>query len=257
MRSRGSCPVGRARGEDDRDAVRARSPIAWRPTWSPRRHASGRSSSGNGLAYASEVALREADSAVSLVEREDLAQAIADGPPERADEVGDAIALHHLNLSGLRLTDEQLLARELPGRVLKRAIITGVLLAVATAFLLVGVIVNLVPAVATMAVSASVRAPVTKGTVRTLAAVVLFPLAWWGTAAWLSDGFWTVLLEGLGFAACGLLLIWAWDAADTLWNDVQALRHRHDARAILDQVYSSREAVVRAVELAARRSPVP
>ena len=120
-----------------------------------------------------------------------------------------------------------------------------------------GVLVNLVPAVLTMAVSASVRAPVTKGTVRTLAAVVLFPLAWWGTAAWLSDGFWTVLLEGLGFAACGVLLIWVWDAARALSNDVQALRHRHDARAILDQLPTSRDAVVRAVHLAVGHSPVP
>jgi hypothetical protein len=90
-----------------------------------------------------------------------------------------------------------------------------------------------------------------------LAAVVLFPLAWWGTAAWLSDGFWTVLLEGLGFAACGLLLFWAWDAAHALWNDVQALRHRHDARAVLDQLSTSRDAVVRAVDRAVGDSPVP
>jgi 1-acyl-sn-glycerol-3-phosphate acyltransferase len=243
-------------GEDDREAVRALTDrvAAHLIAASPRFESVFE---WQRLAYASEVALREPDRPVSLVERENLAQAIADGPPERADEVGDAIAIHHLNLSALRITDEQLLARELPGRVLKRAIVTGVLLAVAAAFLLVGVLVNLVPAAVTMAVSASVRAPVTKGTVRTLAAIVLFPLAWWGTAAWLSDGFWTVLLEGLVFAACGLLLIWAWDAAHGLWNDVQALRHRHDARAVLDQLSTSRDAVVRAVDLAVDHSPVP
>jgi hypothetical protein len=87
--------------------------------------------------------------------------------------------------------------------------------------------------------------------------VVLFPLAWWGTAAWLSDGFWTVLFEGVGFAACGLLLIWAWDAAHALWNDVEALRHRHDARAVLDQLYLSPDAVVRAVDLAVPDGAVP
>ena len=209
------------------------------------------------FAYASEVALRRPDRPVSLVEREDLAQAVADGPRERADEVGDAIAIHHLNLSAIRITDEQLLARELPGRVLKRAIRTAVLLAIAAFFALVGVLVNLVPAVLTMAVSAAIRAPITKGTVRTLVAVVLFPLAWWGTAAWLSDGFWTVLLEGFVFAACGLLLIWVWDAVLGLANDVQALRHRHDARAVLDQLHTSRDAVLRAVHLAVPHGPVP
>lgn len=202
------------------------------------------------LAYASEVALRRPDRPVSLVEREDLAQAIADAPPEGTDQVGDAIAIHHLNLSAIHITDEQLFARQLPGRVLKRAIGTGVLLAMAAFFALVGVLVNIVPAALTIAVSAAVREPITKGTVRTLAAVVLFPLAWWGTAAWLVDGFWTVLLEGAGFAACGLLLIWVWDAVVGLWNDVQALRHRHDARAILDQLDTSRDAVIRAVRLA-------
>ena len=207
------------------------------------------------LAYASEVALRRPDRPVSLVDREDLAQAIADAPSECTDHVGDAIAIHHLNLSAIRITDEQLLARELPGRVLKRAVWTGVLLAVAAVFALVGVLVNVVPAALTVASSAAVREPITKGTVRTLVAVVLFPLAWWGTAAWLVDGFWTVLLEGVVFAACGLLLIWVWDAVLGLWNDVQALRHRHDARAVLDQLHKSRDAVIRAVQLAVPDGP--
>jgi 1-acyl-sn-glycerol-3-phosphate acyltransferase len=209
------------------------------------------------LAYASEVALRRPDRPVSLVEREDLAQAIANAPSGRADQVGDAIAIHHLNLSAIHITDEQLLARELPGRVLKRAIVTGVLLTIATAFALVGVVVNLVPAVLTIAISAAVREPITKGTVRTLAAVVLFPLAWWGTAAWVSDGFWTVLAEGAVFAACGLMLIWVWDAARSLWNDIQALRHRHDARAVLDQLHASRDEVILAVRLAVPAGPKP
>jgi glycerol-3-phosphate O-acyltransferase / dihydroxyacetone phosphate acyltransferase len=246
-------PVG---GEDDHEAVRALTDqVATNLTAASPRFASV--FEWQKLAYASEVALRQPDRPVRLVDREDLAQAIADAPSERVDEVAEAIAIHHLNLSAIRITDEQLLARELPGRVLKRAIVTGVLLAIAALFLLVGVLVNLAPAVLTMAVSAAVRAPVTKGTVRTLAAAVLFPLAWWGTAAWLSDGFWAVLLEGLVFATCGLLLFWAWDAVTALWNDVQALRHRHDARAVLDQLHSSRDAVVRAVDLAVPHVPVP
>jgi hypothetical protein len=209
------------------------------------------------LAYASEVTLRRPDRPVPLAEREELAQAIAEAPPERGVAVGDAIAIHHLNLSALNLTDEQLLARELPSRALTRAIRTGVLLAVAAFFALVGVLVNLVPAALTMAVSAAVREPITKGTVRTLAAVVLFPLAWWGTAAWLFDGFWAVLLQGFGFAACGLLLIWVWDATLGLWSDVQALRHRHDARAVLDELRTSRDAVIGAVRLAVPNRRVP
>ena len=209
------------------------------------------------LAYASEVVLRRPDRPVSLVEREDLAQAIGDAPHERIEAVADAIAMHHLNLSAIHLTDEQLLARELPGRMLKRAILTVVLLAIASAFALVGVLVNLVPATLTMGVSAAVREPITKGTVRTLVAAALFPLAWWGTAAWLSDGFWTVVLEGLAFAGCGLLLIWVWDAVVSLWNDLQALRHRHDARAILDQLHASREAVISAVRLAVPHRLMP
>jgi glycerol-3-phosphate O-acyltransferase / dihydroxyacetone phosphate acyltransferase len=245
-----------AHGEDDHEAVRAltdrlaRNLIAASPrfpsvfTWAH-------------LTYAAEVALRRPDRSVSMTDRESLAQDIADAPAERADEVADAIAIHHLNLSAIRITDEQLLARELPGRVVKRVVTTSVLLAVAAFFVLVGVLVNLVPAALTMAVSAAVRAPVTKGTVRTLAAAVLFPLAWWGTAAWLLDGFWLVLLQGLVFAACGLLLIWVVDGVTGLWNDVQALRHRHDARAVLEQLHASRDAVIRAVHLAVPDGPVP
>lgn len=245
-----------AGGEDDHEAVRALTDqVAAHLVAASPRFASV--FEWQRLAYASEVALRRPDRPVSLVEREDLAQAVADGPRERADEVGEAIAIHHLNLSAIRITDEQLMARELPGRVLKRVIRTAVLLAIASFFALVGVVVNLVPAALTMAVSAAIRAPITKGTVRTLAAAVLFPIAWWGTAAWLSDGFWTVLLEGFGFAACGVLLIWVWDAVFGLANDVQALRHRHDARAVLDQLQASREGVLRAVQVAVPHGPVP
>jgi 1-acyl-sn-glycerol-3-phosphate acyltransferase len=252
----GLVPGRPAGGEDDHDAVHAltddlaerlvkasprfRSLFEWRA-----------------LAYAAEVALRRPDQKVPLVEREDLAQSIADGPPGLADEVGDAIATHHLNLSAMNLTDEQLLARELPARVLVRVLKTGILLTVAALFAFVGVLVNLAPAALTMAVSHSVREPVTKGTVRTLAALVLFPLFWWGTAAYFSDGFWLVLLQGLAFAACGVLLIWVWDAVTGLWNDLQAWRHRHDARAVLDQLHASRDAVVRSVHLAVPDGPVP
>jgi hypothetical protein len=207
------------------------------------------------LAYASEVALRRPDRPVSLAAREGLAQAIAESSPDSGVAVGDAIANHHLNLSAINVTDEQLLARELPARVLTRAIRTGVLLAIAAFFALVGVVVNLVPVGLTIAVSAAVREPITKGTVRTLAAVVLFPLAWWGTAAWLFDG-WAAVLQGFVFAACGVLLIWVWDATLGLGSDVQALRHRHDARAVLDQLHASRDAVIDAVRLAVPQSRV-
>jgi hypothetical protein len=59
------------------------------------------------------------------------------------------------------------------------------------------------------------------------------------------------------FAACGVLLIWVWDAVVGLWTDVQAVRHRHDARGILDQLEGSRDAVIRAVHLAVPDGPVP
>lgn len=245
-----------AGGEDDHEAVDAlTAEVAARLVAASPRFASV--FEWQRLAYAAEVALRKPDQAVPLVEREDLAQSIAEADPAHKDDVAEAIAIHHLNLSAVAITDEQLLARELSSRVVRRAVKTGILLSVAAVFALVGVIVNLAPAALTMAVSHSVRAPVTKGTVRTLAAVVLFPLAWWGTAAYLFDGFWLVLAQGLVFAACGVLLIWVWDAAVALWNDVQAFRHRHDARALLDQLEASRGAVVRAVHLAVPDGPVP
>jgi glycerol-3-phosphate O-acyltransferase / dihydroxyacetone phosphate acyltransferase len=245
-----------AGGEDDHDAVDAlTAQLAARLIASAPRFASV--FEWQRLAYASEVALRKPDQEVPLVDREELAQAIAEGDPDRKDEVADAIAIHHLNLSAIAITDEQLMARELSGRVVRRLVKTGILLVVASLFAIVGVLVNLAPAALTMAVSHAVRAPVTKGTVRTLAAVVLFPLAWWGTAAYLFDGFWLVLVQGLVFAASGVLLIWVWDAVVGLWNDVQAFRHRHDARALLDQLEASRGAVVRAVHLAVPDGPVP
>jgi 1-acyl-sn-glycerol-3-phosphate acyltransferase len=245
-----------ADGEDDHEAVRALTDlVAARLIAAAPRFRSV--FEWQRLAYASEVALRRPDHAVSLVEREGLAQDIAGSSDEHIDEVSDAIAIHHLNLSAIAITDEQLMARELTGRTVKHLVKTAILLAFAAFFALVGVLVNLAPAALTMAASSSVRAPVTKGTVRTLVAAVVFPLFWWGTAMYLFDGFWLVLIQGLLFAACGVLLIWVWDAVVGLWNDVQALRHRHDARAILDQLQSSRDAVVRAVHLAVPDGPVP
>ena len=234
-------------GEDDHAAVRAltdriRTELG---AVSPRYVSVGEH---HALRLAAEVAVRPpGGESVPMAESETLAQRLADGPAADRARVVDAVARYHLELSALRLDDRGFVARRQPRRLLTGLVRTGVLVALASLFALVGVAVNAVPALAVVAAGRSVRVPVTKGTVRILVAAVAFPLAWFGVAALLVDGVGRIVLVGAGFAVAGLLYVWTAESVAAVVHGWRAWQRRTEARGVLEPVVEQRRAVVEAV----------
>jgi hypothetical protein len=163
------------------------------------------------LDLAAGVALRHAGDrraqAAGLDAREDLASRLGRLPgPERTDLVR-AVADYHLDLRLLGVSDEDLVADRRRGRLVLRFVLR---LAAAVALALIALpslLVNLPPYLVVRSASRRVAAPVTKGTVRLLVAIVVFPLTW-GIAAWLMVGFgWDWFVFVVGYALAGFVAV--------------------------------------------------
>ncbi len=178
--------LGRPVSIDDRDAVHAlteRIGVAISdvsPDYESRLEAGG-------LGRAAEVALRDPDDRrqrpVPLADRERLARQLARLDDDLRQDVIDKVARYELALDLVGVADPAITplptTRHLLGRLLRVAI-PMVLLA---PFAIAGVFVNTVPALIVALAGRSVTAPVTKGTVRVLVGIVVFPLAWLALAA--------------------------------------------------------------------------
>jgi 1-acyl-sn-glycerol-3-phosphate acyltransferase len=134
------------------------------------------------LSRAAEVALRT-DAArplttVELAPREELARRLGAAPAPERGRVTDALARYQLSLDLSKVTDEELepppRPRDLLGRLVRLLIGGVVLLPLAVA----GVVVNVIPALAVAVAGGVIREPVTKGTVRLLVGLIVFPLTW-------------------------------------------------------------------------------
>ena len=137
---------------------------------------------GAGLATAAEITLREdverPRQPVPLARREALAARLADLPSGQRDEVLDQVGRYSLALNGLHLDDEQLVPRLTTRAVLRRVILLLLAVVVLAPFAVAGVLINAVPTVIVAVAGLAVRTPVTKGTVRLLVGLVVFPLTW-------------------------------------------------------------------------------
>lgn len=106
----------------------------------------------------------------------------------RVDDVRRAalvalVARYHMLLGFVRLDDADVARRRVLGPLVRRLVVLGALGVVLTPFAVAGLFANLVPAVLVLIAGLVVKAPVSKGTVRLLVAVVAFP-AWWAFWAW-------------------------------------------------------------------------
>jgi 1-acyl-sn-glycerol-3-phosphate acyltransferase len=231
------------------------------------------------LGQAAEISLRDTAGRtagrVPMADRERLARELADRPAADQADLIDRTARYHLALALARVSDRAVspvpTARALVRRVVKEVVIAVVLFP----FALAGVMINLIPAVIVSLAGQSIAVPVTKGTVRVLTALVVFPLTWWAIAAfdvgagWISavltavtfplspvvdvlvearSGFWGSLLVFvsaplLGLAAVHLLERWR-DLVDA-WLDWRTVV---DRRGQLADVMALRAEVVAAVE---------
>lgn len=239
------------------------------------------------LSRAAEIALRDdADrplTTVALAPREALARQLAAAPPDRREQVVDAVARYQLSLDVSQVSDEEIepppRTRDLAGR-LARLIVGGIVLA---PLAIAGILVNAIPALVVAVAGSAVRVPVSKGTVRLLVGFVAFPATWimvgvfdvgghevadaliWATLplsplmAWLFDGrggigpsvLLFVAAPLLGFVAVFLFELWtsllrAWRAWVVVVNRRARLAELRTDRAAVVAEITATAAVVEA-----------
>lgn len=95
----------------------------------------------------------------------------------------DLVARYRMLLGFVRLDDADVARRGVLGPLVRRLVVLAVLGVVLTPFAVAGLFANLLPAILVLAAGLVVKAPVSKGTVRLLVAVVTFP-AMWAVWAW-------------------------------------------------------------------------
>ena len=101
-------------------------------------------------------------------------------------ELVSLVARYQMLLGFVGLEDEDLVHRVGLKTLARRLVVLGVLLVVLAPVALAGLFANLIPVVLVLIAGLTVKAPVTKGTVRLLVAVVAFPAMWLALA--ITDG---------------------------------------------------------------------
>ncbi len=203
------------------------------------------------LEYAAEVALRTRKvPEPRLVERARLAHRLGRAPEDAQQAVRAALGRYHLTLSFARLHD-----RDVAAAVTVQHLLWSVGLTAAAAFLLApivaaGVTVNLLPFLAVAAAGQLVMSPVSKGTVRTLVAVVAFPVAWYVAALPIVEEWWLRVLVAIGYGIAGYIALILAEYVILAVRRAVAWRTRQEARARLADLATRRAEVIAAVESA-------
>ena len=196
--------------------------------------------------------LRDPEEIVSLAGRERLAQAIADAPERARRSVLDALGTYQVQLDLLRLRDEHLVPRVHATWLLRKVVGLALYLAVLGVIVVTGIAVNLLPTALTAMAGRRPRAPVTKGTVRVLTALIVFPLTW-AMLAILAPvtGWLPTLAVFLVCPVAGAVAVGGLERAIALvraWLGWLGLRN---ARELLDHVAQARHRVCEQVDIAA------
>jgi glycerol-3-phosphate O-acyltransferase / dihydroxyacetone phosphate acyltransferase len=152
----------------------------------------------------------------SLEARYDLARELGRAPAGTQGAVAAAVGRYTTVLSGLRLTDTDVVSPTRPGRLLRSAIWVAVLVVLLGGVVTATALVNAAPAALVAAVSMFVRTPVTKGTVRVLVGLVAFPAAWITAAVLTAPDVWTGMVVVVLAAFGALAAIWLVERAITL-----------------------------------------
>lgn len=99
-------------------------------------------------------------------------------PDERRSALVDLVARYKMLLGFVDLDDADVARRDVLGVVARRVAVLAVLGVVLAPFAVAGLFANLVPALLVLLAGLTVRAPVSKGTIRLLVALVAFPAMW-------------------------------------------------------------------------------
>lgn len=161
------------------------------------------------LELAAQVALSsEDDPDPSLEERYELARRLGRATAGQQDAIRRDIGRYTTILTGLRLTDADIISPTNPSRLLRSALGIAVLVALLGSLVAATAIVNIWPAALVALASLLVTTPVSKGTVRVLVGLVAFPTAWITAGVLSTDGFVPVTAVVLTAAIGALAAIW-------------------------------------------------
>ena len=186
----------------------------------------------------------------SLEARAELARRLGRAEPDEQAAVRRDVGRYFTTLSGLALTDADVVAPTNPQRLLRSAFWIAVLVVVLGSVVAATFFVNVWPAALVMLVSLLVKTPVSKGTARVLVGLVAFPTAWIVAGVLAADGALQVTLVAVTAAAGALAAVWLVERALALTRMLlrwQAQRERIGtvalAHAVRDEVVDTVRAV--------------
>jgi glycerol-3-phosphate O-acyltransferase / dihydroxyacetone phosphate acyltransferase len=169
------------------------------------------------LEQAAQVALSSADDPdPPLEERYELARRLGRADPDEQAAVRHDIGRYTTMLSGLRLTDADVITPTNPTRLLRSAVGIAVLVVVLGGVVAATALINVWPAALVALVSLLVQTPVSKGTARVLVGLLAFPTAWITAGVLTTDGALRVTLVVLTAAVGALAAIWLVERAMAL-----------------------------------------
>jgi len=203
------------------------------------------------LEQGAQIALSsERDPDPSLEDRYELARALSRAPEADQEAVRRDVGRYTTLLTGLQLTDADVITPTSPRRLLRSAVGIAVLVLVLGSVVAATAVVNVWPALLVALVSLVVRTPVTKGTVRVLLGLVAFPVAWITAANLTADGFLPVTGLVITMAVGALAAVWLVERALAMAFMLLRWRAQLERIASIGQAEALRAEVVATVRRA-------
>jgi 1-acyl-sn-glycerol-3-phosphate acyltransferase len=185
--------------------------------------------------------------------RDRLAGKLGRSPADKKQAVTEAITTYDQDLDAVGLTDAQSYDHTTFFGFLWYAVWNIALGFVLLPFAVVGIVINFIPLLIVWAIGLLRVSPAVKATLKPMAALVLFPLAW-GIGAWQlasrgASAFWTIVaivLIPLYLAAAILLS----ERLVLLWRAWQSWRGNRNLARVGNKIAAERQAVISAVNAA-------
>jgi hypothetical protein len=188
---------------------------------------------------------------VALAQREALAQRMSDAPASATNAVIAAQGAYQLRLDLVRLRDEHLVPPLQRRWLLRHALALTAYIALLGVVVAAGIAINLLPALATAAAGRRPLAPVTKGTVRVLTALIVFPLTWITVVVALPiTGVLPITLAVAACPICGAVAVGGIERTIALKRAWAGWLGLHNARDLLGPIRAARDTVCSEVDAA-------
>ena len=176
----------------------------------------------------------------SVADLRTVAQALAHVPAEKADPAIDRVGRYVLAVEAAGLSDDAITPRPGIGDLAKLILRSALILLLASPLVIFGLAANIVPLLAVLAVGSAVAEPVTKGTARIIAALVLFPVSW-AILIWLTGvRGWGILLVGVVLAVASVAVVASLQLVFELGEAILRWRQVRGRRALLDDLAERR-----------------